>query len=162
MKTKQQKPLSMRFAAHTTLHINNDFVTNGHFALRASVFHVLNLKKIQPGTTVQAYGVNGAGRIGNASSSYLDAAKIQRVFDLAAENPNYADTVLSSVVEKEKTVFVMDVYGHGVHIAKGYAPLLLALYNLPGTWQIEAHAPLKMIRYVLNGETVALLMPVKI
>jgi hypothetical protein len=160
MKTKTQKPISMKIAAYTTLHVNKDFVTNGHFAVRSSLFNVLNLKKSPPTSVMQAYGVNGAGSVGNASSSYLTTEKVERVFSYAYDE-EYCNEIPSSRSADEKIMALAGEKGR-TFIALKYLPLFERLDKIPGgVWQINTAPEMKPARFVLNGKTVALLMPVK-
>lgn len=150
----------MRFAAHTTLHINNDFVTNGHFAVRSSLFYVLNLKKIQPTDVMRAYDVNGAGSLSENYGSGLSSEKVERVF-LYANDEEYCNEIPGSRSADEKMIMLTGEKGR-TFIALKYRPLLECLDKIPGgAWQINTASELKALRFVLNGETVALLMPVK-
>ena len=159
MKTKQQKPLSMRFAAHTTLHINNDFVTNGHFAVRSSLFYVLSV----PGdltNKMEAYEVKGTGRFGFEMASNLTSEKVERVFSYAYDE-EYCNEILSLRSADERMITLTGEKGR-TFIALKYRPLLECLDKIPGgAWQINTISELKPLRFVLNGKTAALLMPVK-
>lgn len=161
MKTKQQKPLSMRFAAHTTLHINNDFVTNGHFALRSSLSHVLVLPSDLT-EKMKAYEVKGTGRFGFEKPSWLSAEKVEHVFARAYDE-EYEDCVPVGVAtDDRKGETFSTLSGKKATISKRYSALFHRLASLiDGKWQINTASELKALRFVLNGETVALLMPVK-
>ena len=149
----------MRFAAHTTLHINNDFVTNGHFALRSSLFHVLDLPSDLT-EKMKVYEVKGTGRFGFEMASNLTSEKVERIF-LYANDEEYCNEIPSSRSADEKMIMLTGEKGR-TFIALEYRPLLECLDKIPGgAWQINTASEMKALRFVLNGETVALLMPVK-
>ena len=159
MKTKKEKPLSLRMAAYTRLHLNKDFVTNSHFALRSSLFHVLNLCG-EDTSEMLSCGVKGNGNLGLLSASVLNGEKVNRVFQMAdaakyeAENPRLrsSDNVTVKLIGKKAVQ----------HIAPKYLTLFERLAKIPGgEWQVNATDPMRALRFVVNGKTEALLMPVK-
>lgn len=158
MKTKKEKPLSLRMAAYTRLHLSKGFVTNSHFALRASLFHALNLK-VEPTEDMRSYEVTGAGSLGEHYGSSLNNEKIERVFTMADEakyeseqSARSSDNVTVKITGKKAVA----------HIAVKYLPLFERLAAMDGgEWQVNAADPLRALRFVLNGKTEALLMTVK-
>jgi len=159
MKNKKAKTLSMKCAAHTRLHINKDFVTNGHFALRSSLFHVLNLQ-MPAEPHMQAVDVNGRGGYSDNVTSGLNNEKIERVFEMA-DACEYENEIPSNRSSDNVTVKLTGKTAVQ-HIAPKYLPLFERLAAIPGgQWQVNADSPMRALRFVLNGKTEALLMPVK-
>lgn len=161
-KTQKVKSLSLKIAARTTLHVNNDFVTNGHFALRSRVFHVPNLKKIQPESLMIAYDISGAGAPGEGRGSVFSSEKVERVFARAYDE-EYEDCVPVGVAtDDRKGETFSTLSGKKATISKRYSALFHRLASLiDGKWQINTASEMKALRFVLNGETVALLMPIR-
>lgn len=158
MKQKKIKPLSLKIAAHTRLHVNKDFVTNGHFALRSPLFDVFAIEA--DSDLMQCYDVNGRGALGTDFGSSLDNEKIERVFERAdaCEYQNETPTLRSSDNVTVKLTGKTAVQ----HIAPKYLSLFERLAAIPGgQWQVNADSPMRALRFVLNGKTEALLMPVK-
>lgn len=162
MITTKTKALSLRIAAGTTLHVSEDFVTNSHFALRPEVFHVLNLKKVELNKLPRAYNVNRAGAIGWDYGSSLTLEKVEHVFARVYDE-EYEDCVPVGVAtDDRKGETFSTLSGKKATISKRYSALFHRLASLiDGKWQINTASELKALRFVLNGETVALLMPVK-
>jgi len=158
MKIKKLKPLSLKIAAHTWLHVNKDFVTNGHFALRSSLFDILAIEA--DSDLMQCYDVNGRGALGTDFGSWLNNEKIERVFEMA-DACEYENEIPSNRSSDNVTVKLTGETAVQ-YIAPKYLPLFERLEAIPGgQWQINADSSMKALRFVLNGKTEALLMPVK-
>lgn len=153
----KRKKLSLKIAAHTRLHVNPYFVTNGVFAIKPALFDEFQLE-LTPSATTHSYDVNGHGTLSEPFGSSLTPENVQRVFDLADgceyENVDvrWPDGVLIKLVGK-----TVDAY-----VSQQCAPLIERLEDLGGQWQINSEPEnLKALRFVLNGKTEALLMPCK-
>jgi hypothetical protein len=159
MKKTKTKPLSMKLAAHTQIHINADFVTNGHFALRASLFDVLGIQNSSLET--RAYSVNGRGTLDGGFDSPLNREKIERVFTMA-DDPAADYHAAYAVTPMETTLQISSLQGNCVYVALKYKTLYERLAAIPGgEWCINVESEMRALRFVLNGRTEALLMPVK-
>lgn len=159
MKIKKQKPISLRMAAYTRLHLNKDFVTNSHFALRSSLFAVLGFDGENSADMI-SYEVQGNGRLGLGSLSALNSQKVERVFQMA-DDAQY-ETELAHLRSSDNVTVKIAGPKAAQHIAPKYLPLFERLAAIPGgEWQINAQDSMRALRFVLNGKTEALLMPVK-
>lgn len=159
----KRKKLSLKIAAHTRLHVNKDFVTNGAFALRSSLFHVLAIEA--DSDLMRSYDVNGRGSLGENFGSSLNSEKVERVFNWAdAEEYENERPELRSPEKIYAGSGPIKITGEMAvqHIAPRYFPLFERLATIPGgQWQVNASDPMKALRFVLNGKTEALLMPCK-
>lgn len=151
------KKLSLKMAAHTRLHVNPYFVTNGVFVIKPALFDVLKVE-LTPSSLTHSYDVNGRGTLSEHFASSLTPENVQRVFNLADGCEYEAVDIWGPDGDLIKLVGkTIDAY-----VQKRYAPLIERLEELGGQWQINAEPEnLKALRFVLNGKTEALLMPVK-
>ena len=153
------KKLSLKMAAHTRLHVNPYFITNGIFAIKPALFDVLKVE-LTPSSLTFSCDVNGRGTLSEHFVSSLTPENVQRVFNLADRCEYENVDVWGPQLHSDLVKLVGETID--AYVQKRYAPLIERLEELGGQWQINSEPEnLKALRFVLNGKTEALLMPVK-
>lgn len=156
---KKEKPLPLKLAAGTTLHINRNYLTNYHFMLRTSLFYVLGFESTD-GDEMLAHEVDGRGKLRLGVVSQLNDPKCERVFELWQKDTY--ENEIPHLRNADKKIAVITSKNASAKIAVRYLPLFERLAQISGgAWQVNTTDPARALRFVLNGAIEALLMPVK-
>lgn len=159
-KVKKEKPLSLKMTAGMSLHVNRNYLTNYHFMLRASLFDTFGFEK-EDADKMLAYKVDSRGKLRLGSPSTLNDAKCERVFELW-QNDKY-ESEIPRLRAVSSAVVTIQGKRAASKVAAKYLPLLERLEKIPGgEWQVNVDNPTRALRFVLNGKTEALLMPVRV